>query len=78
MKLDETRSQHRLEEDAQDPTSPHDFGKAIIPKMVECDRVFAYPFTGYWVDVARSRRTGKPVLSCLPINLRSTYTLPTG
>lgn len=41
----------RLEEDTQDATSPHDFGKAIIPKMVERDRVFAYPFTGYWVDV---------------------------
>jgi glucose-1-phosphate adenylyltransferase len=41
----------QLEEDAQDPTSAHDFGKNIIPKMVERDRVFAYPFDGYWVDV---------------------------
>jgi len=41
----------QLEEDAQDPTSAHDFGKNIIPKMVERDRVFAYPFNGYWVDV---------------------------
>jgi glucose-1-phosphate adenylyltransferase len=41
----------RLEEDAHDPTSSHDFGKAIIPKMVERDQVFAYPFEGYWVDV---------------------------
>jgi glucose-1-phosphate adenylyltransferase len=41
----------RLEEDAHDPTSAHDFGKSIIPHMVEHDRVFAYPFEGYWVDV---------------------------
>ena len=41
----------RLEEDARDPTSAHDFGKNIIPKMVEHDRTFAYPFAGYWVDV---------------------------
>jgi glucose-1-phosphate adenylyltransferase len=41
----------QLEEDAQNPTSAHDFGKNIIPKMVERDRVFAYPFNGYWVDV---------------------------
>ncbi len=41
----------RLEEDAQDPTSAHDFGKSIIPRMVENDNVFAYPFEGYWVDV---------------------------
>jgi glucose-1-phosphate adenylyltransferase len=41
----------RLEEDAQDQASAHDFGKSIIPKMVERDNVFAYPFEGYWVDV---------------------------
>ncbi|HEX6289669.1 MAG TPA: glucose-1-phosphate adenylyltransferase [Herpetosiphonaceae bacterium] len=41
----------RLEEDAQDASSAHDFGKSIIPKMVENDNVFAYPFEGYWVDV---------------------------
>jgi len=41
----------RLEEDARDPTSAHDFGKNIIPKMVERDKTFAYPFSGYWVDV---------------------------
>ncbi|MSP14658.1 MAG: glucose-1-phosphate adenylyltransferase subunit GlgD [Chloroflexi bacterium] len=40
----------RLEEDAP-RSSGHDFGKDIIPTMVERDRVFAYPFTGYWMDV---------------------------
>lgn len=41
----------RLEEDAREPTTAHDFGKNIIPKMVERDHAFAYPFSGYWVDV---------------------------
>ena len=41
----------RLEEDGADPNSSHDFGKNLIPKMVENDQVFAYPFSGYWVDV---------------------------
>jgi len=28
-----------------------DFGKHVIPGMVDTDNVFAYPFEGYWVDV---------------------------
>ncbi len=28
-----------------------DFGKHVIPAMIQRDRVFAYPFSGYWVDV---------------------------
>ncbi len=40
-----------LNEDAADPASSHDFGKNIIPKMVANDKVYAYPFNGYWVDV---------------------------
>ncbi|MBI3943858.1 MAG: glucose-1-phosphate adenylyltransferase subunit GlgD [Chloroflexi bacterium] len=39
----------RLEEDAP-RSSGHDFGRDIIPAMVERDRVFAYPFFGYWMD----------------------------
>jgi len=41
----------RLEEDARRRTS-HDFGRDIIPRMVaEGASVYAYPFSGYWVDV---------------------------
>jgi len=41
----------RLEEDAGRDTS-HDFGKDVIPRMVELDdKVYAYPFSGYWVDI---------------------------
>ena len=41
----------RLEADAQDPNSAHDFGRNIIPSMIEKDRVYAFNFEGYWVDV---------------------------
>jgi glucose-1-phosphate adenylyltransferase len=40
-----------LEKDGADAASSHDFGKNIIPKMVEEGTVYAYPFSGYWVDV---------------------------
>ena len=40
-----------LEEDAQHLRSVHDFGKNIIPAMIAQHKVFAYPFSGYWVDV---------------------------
>ena len=41
-----------LVEDSKKRDSTHDFGKDIIPRMVTGgSRVFAYPFTGYWVDV---------------------------
>jgi glucose-1-phosphate adenylyltransferase len=41
----------RLDEDARTPGSKRDFGRDIVPRMVELDRVFAYPFRGYWRDV---------------------------
>lgn len=28
-----------------------DFGKHVIPDMINQDKVYAYPFEGYWVDV---------------------------
>jgi glucose-1-phosphate adenylyltransferase len=41
-----------LQNDAQRLTSSHDFGKDIVPRLIEDGkRVFAFPFTGYWVDV---------------------------
>ena len=41
-----------LVEDAANASSKHDFGRNIIPSMLEDgQRVFAYPFTGYWQDV---------------------------
>ncbi len=48
----------RLEEDAADPNSSHDFGKDVIPKMIDTGRVIAHDFRDggtseepYWRDV---------------------------
>ncbi len=41
-----------LIEDENDFESSHDFGKNIIPKMLhDQQKMFAYPFKGYWKDV---------------------------
>ena len=41
-----------LWEDRERAGTSHDFGKDIIPRMVAGGgRVFAFPFSGYWVDV---------------------------
>ena len=44
--------QRYLEEDEADPNSSNDFGKNIIPNMLAAgEKMFAYPFEGYWKDV---------------------------
>ena len=41
-----------LEEDDDDPESSKDFGKNILPKMLNAgEKMFAYRFEGYWKDV---------------------------
>lgn len=41
-----------LREDAVDQTSEHDFGKNIIPKLLDDGkRLYAYEFNGFWRDV---------------------------
>ena len=41
-----------LTEDEANPESSNDFGKNIIPAMLADDqRMFAFPFNGYWKDV---------------------------
>lgn len=41
-----------LIKDSEDKSSQNDFGKNIIPKMLNCGkRMYAYKFTGYWKDV---------------------------
>lgn len=41
-----------LEKDEKDLESDNDFGKNIIPKMIDSkERVYAYPYKGYWKDV---------------------------
>ena len=41
-----------LEDDEADPTSENDFGKNIIPNLLNAGhRLYAYEFDGYWKDV---------------------------
>ena len=41
-----------LIDDEADPSSSKDFGKNIIPKMLDDGmKMYAYPFSGYWKDV---------------------------
>lgn len=41
-----------LKVDAKNKDSEHDFGKNVIPALLEAnEQVYAYPFEGYWKDV---------------------------
>ncbi len=41
-----------LRADSEDPASANDFGKNIIPTMLQAgEKMVAYPFEGYWKDV---------------------------
>ena len=41
-----------LWEDHQREDSSHDFGKDILPRLIKSKaRVYAFPYTGYWMDV---------------------------
>lgn len=41
-----------LEDDENDPNSDNDFGKNVLPNMLNSgERMFAYRFEGYWKDV---------------------------
>jgi glucose-1-phosphate adenylyltransferase len=43
---------HVLWEDHLRSDSSHDFGKDIIPRLIKSgEKVYAYPYNGYWVDV---------------------------
>ncbi len=48
----EQKIRQYLIDDGNDPESEHDFGKNIIPRMLEDGRkMYAYSFDGYWRDV---------------------------
>ena len=43
---------HYLIEDSKDPNTDHDFGKNILPRMLDDGKkMFAWAFDGYWKDV---------------------------
>jgi len=42
--------------DEEDENSSHDFGKNVLPAMLDAGcRMFAYPFDGYWKDVGTAQ-----------------------
>ncbi|MDD4859712.1 MAG: sugar phosphate nucleotidyltransferase [Dehalococcoidales bacterium] len=43
--------ERHLAEDAGMAESTHDFGFAVLPRMINRDRVYAYEFNGYWQDI---------------------------
>ena len=64
----------RLESDAKDENSDHDFGKNIIPSMLKTDkRLFAHEYHGYWKDVGTIRSLWEANMELLsdfpPLNL---------
>ncbi len=41
-----------LMEDSENPASSNDFGKDVLPRILECgEKMYAYSFDGYWKDV---------------------------
>jgi glucose-1-phosphate adenylyltransferase len=40
-----------LMRDARNSRSSHDFGRDILPSLIDGQRVFAYPFEDYWEDI---------------------------
>ena len=58
-----------LIKDEKDINSSHDFGKDIIPKMLNNKiRLFAYPFKGYWKDVGTIESLWEANMDLLNIN----------
>ena len=58
-----------LKEDELDKHSSNDFGKNIIPNMLNDDRkLFAYPFKGYWKDVGTIESLWESNMDLLDIN----------
>ncbi|HUU38309.1 MAG TPA: glucose-1-phosphate adenylyltransferase [Candidatus Desulfaltia sp.] len=40
-----------LIQDAKNPASSHDFGRDIIPRLIQKSRVYAYLYDSYWEDI---------------------------
>jgi glucose-1-phosphate adenylyltransferase len=63
----------RLIEDAALPHSPHDFGHAVLPYMVERDRVVAYEYHGYWKDIGTPQAYYEANMELLHLGLFSWF-----
>jgi glucose-1-phosphate adenylyltransferase len=55
-----------LIEDAAIASSPHDFGHAILPRMVRQNNVSAYSFSGYWRDIGTPQGYYEANMEVLP------------
>jgi glucose-1-phosphate adenylyltransferase len=54
-----------LREDAENPESSNDFGKDIIPRMIQRCNCYAYEFTQYWRDVGTLQSLWEANMECL-------------
>lgn len=52
-----------------------DFGKDVIPAMIAADKVYAYPFEGYWVDVGTIQSYWETSLALTNPNLNGSLNL---
>ena len=59
-----------LTADEEDKASHNDFGKNILPKMLEAgERVYAYEYKGYWKDVGTIESLWKANMDLLDLNV---------
>ena len=60
-----------LIEDAENENSSNDFGKDVLPTMLNAgERMFAYPFEGYWKDVGTVESLWDANMDLLDPNLK--------
>lgn len=60
-----------LIEDAENENSSNDFGKDVLPAMLNAgERMFAYPFEGYWKDVGTVESLWDANMDLLDLNLK--------
>lgn len=60
-----------LIEDAENENSSNDFGKDVLPAMLNAgERMFAYPFEGYWKDVGTFESLWDANMDLLDPNLK--------
>lgn len=60
-----------LIEDAENENSSNDFGKYVLPAMLNAgERMFAYPFEGYWKDVGTVESLWDANMDLLDPNLK--------
>ena len=74
-----------LLKDAEDPNSSHDFGKDILPRMVDDYRVYSFDFVDenkkealYWRDVGTLEAFYEANMESFRFRRYSTYTTRTG